>query len=132
MCVCVCVCVCLYLCLFVFSLYMYIYRWACVRAAHTCVKVHKYTSVCVCMCVYCDYMRIGMVLTGYNDVGFRNSDVITPNIDSLASDGLILDQSYVQPLCTPSRDQCYEAFYGCKLRLFKICYSICSWQAFPA
>lgn len=48
---------------------------------------------------------------GYNDVGFRNSDVITPNIDSLASEGMILDQSYVQPLCTPSRAALMTGMY---------------------
>ena len=41
--------------------------------------------------------------SGFNDVGFRNDDIITPNIDSLAREGMILSQSYVQPLCTPSR-----------------------------
>ncbi|XP_069103673.1 arylsulfatase B-like isoform X1 [Argopecten irradians] len=41
---------------------------------------------------------------GWNDVGFHNPDMITPNIDKLAYEGVILNQSYVQPVCTPSRN----------------------------
>ena len=38
---------------------------------------------------------------GWNDVGFHNPDIISPNIDYLASHGMILNQSYVQPVCSP-------------------------------
>ena len=41
---------------------------------------------------------------GWDDVGFHGSQQIsTPNIDSLAADGIMLNQFYSQPLCTPSR-----------------------------
>ena len=40
---------------------------------------------------------------GWSDVGFHGSVIKTPNIDKLASDGVILDNYYVQPLCTPTR-----------------------------
>ncbi|MGE0715592.1 MAG: arylsulfatase [Alphaproteobacteria bacterium] len=40
---------------------------------------------------------------GYADVGFRGSDVKTPNIDRLAQTGARLGQFYTQPLCTPTR-----------------------------
>ena len=40
---------------------------------------------------------------GYNDIGYHNPAIITPNIDLLASQGIILEQSYVQPVCSPTR-----------------------------
>lgn len=40
---------------------------------------------------------------GWNDVSWNNPDIKTPNLERLALGGVILNQSYVQPLCTPSR-----------------------------
>ena len=40
---------------------------------------------------------------GWSDVGFHGSVIKTPNIDNLAREGVILDNYYVQPLCTPTR-----------------------------
>ncbi|XP_046566660.1 arylsulfatase B-like [Haliotis rubra] len=47
---------------------------------------------------------------GWNDVGFRNPQMITPNLDRLAKAGVILNSSYVQPLCSPSRN-CFMSGY---------------------
>ena len=40
---------------------------------------------------------------GYADVGFHGSDIQTPNIDSLAKDGVELTNYYVCPMCSPTR-----------------------------
>ncbi|GAB6024760.1 Arylsulfatase [Chamberlinius hualienensis] len=48
---------------------------------------------------------------GWNDVGFRNPDIITPHIDNAALNGIILDSSYVQPVCTPTRASIMTGYY---------------------
>ena len=40
---------------------------------------------------------------GYNDVPWHNPTIIAPHLASLARDGTILTQNYVQPKCAPSR-----------------------------
>ena len=41
---------------------------------------------------------------GYNDIGLINPDIITPNLDRLAREGIRLTNFYVSwPACTPSR-----------------------------
>ena len=40
---------------------------------------------------------------GFADIGYRGSDIATPNIDRLAAGGLKLEQFYTLPLCTPTR-----------------------------
>lgn len=41
---------------------------------------------------------------GYADVGFNNAkDVKTPNIDTLATNGVQFESMYAQPMCTPTR-----------------------------
>jgi len=40
---------------------------------------------------------------GWADVGFRGSDIETPNIDRLAAEGLTMERLYVMPICTPTR-----------------------------
>lgn len=40
---------------------------------------------------------------GWNDVSFRGAEYSTPVIDDLAASGILLDQYYVQPICSPTR-----------------------------
>jgi len=40
---------------------------------------------------------------GWNDVGYHDSIIKTPTIDSLAAEGIILENFYSNPQCTPSR-----------------------------
>jgi len=40
---------------------------------------------------------------GYNDLGVFGSEIATPNIDSLAGNGLVLTNFYSAPLCAPTR-----------------------------
>src|SRR5690606_27918605 len=40
---------------------------------------------------------------GWKDVGFHGSDIKTPNLDELAKGGVVFEQFYAQPMCTPSR-----------------------------
>jgi len=42
---------------------------------------------------------------GWNDVGFHGSEILTPNIDQLAANGIELDNYYVSPRCGPTRAQ---------------------------
>jgi len=40
---------------------------------------------------------------GFTDVGFRSHEIRTPTVDSLAKNGVVLDQYYVPSVCSPSR-----------------------------
>ena len=40
---------------------------------------------------------------GWGDVGYHGSDIATPNLDRLASSGVMLENWHVCPLCSPTR-----------------------------
>ncbi|XP_062410585.1 arylsulfatase I isoform X2 [Sardina pilchardus] len=48
---------------------------------------------------------------GWNDVGFHGSEIKTPNLDRLSKSGVQLENYYVQPICTPSRNQLMTGKY---------------------
>ncbi|XP_078589520.1 arylsulfatase B-like [Branchiostoma floridae x Branchiostoma japonicum] len=53
---------------------------------------------------------------GWDDIGYHNHLIHTPNLDRLASEGVKLENYYVQPICSPSREQLmtgrYQIRYG--------------------
>ena len=66
---------------------------------------------------------------GWSDVGFHGSAIKTPNIDKLAKEGVILDNYYVQPLCTPTRSALMSGRYPIhtgntvnKTRKYSVCH----------
>ncbi|TMS07942.1 Arylsulfatase B [Larimichthys crocea] len=48
---------------------------------------------------------------GWYDVGYHGSEIRTPNLDKLSAAGVRLENYYVQPLCTPSRNQLMTGRY---------------------
>ena len=40
---------------------------------------------------------------GFNDISWHNQAVRSPNLEKLAKEGVILNQHYSQPICTPTR-----------------------------
>lgn len=48
---------------------------------------------------------------GFNDVGYHNPRIKTPNLDKLAATGVRLENYYVQPICTPTRSQLFSGRY---------------------
>ena len=51
---------------------------------------------------------------GWNDIGYHNTEIRTPFIDSLAYEGIRLENYYVQPMCTASRSQLLTGRYDVK------------------
>ncbi|XP_072014249.1 arylsulfatase B-like [Amphiura filiformis] len=70
---------------------------------------------------------------GYNDIGYHAvngmSAVKTPHLDTLASEGVKLENYYVQPFCSPSRSVLmtgrYLIRYGLQHRLFRAAQPTC-------
>jgi arylsulfatase B len=40
---------------------------------------------------------------GWGDVGFHGSKIMTPNLDKLAKEGVVLNHYYTAPVCSPTR-----------------------------
>ena len=52
---------------------------------------------------------------GWNEVSWNNPGFFTPNLEKLALDGILLNQSYVTPKCSPSRAALLSGFYPWRL-----------------
>ena len=66
----------------------------------------RFTLFCTWACVQGKAPNIIVIVAddlGYNDVSWHNRDMFTPNLEKLAMTGVRLEQSYVQPICTPTR-----------------------------
>ena len=48
---------------------------------------------------------------GYNDVSWHNHDIRSPNLENLAKTGVLLEQSYVLPVCSPTRAALLTGLY---------------------
>lgn len=58
--------------------------------------------------------HVVLILTddqGYADVGYRDSNFSTPNIDALAVNGIRLERMYAQPSCSPARGTLLTGLY---------------------
>ena len=57
---------------------------------------------------------------GATDTGYLGADLSTPNLDKLATEGLKLENYYVQQLCTPTRTQLLTGTHQTPTRTKKI------------
>ena len=74
-------------------------------------SIRKFSFLFIfCLLVSCDSntkkKNVIIILAddlGYSDLSCFGSEINTPNIDNLASDGVIFTNYYSSPLCAPSR-----------------------------
>lgn len=66
---------------------------------------------------------------GWNDIGYHNPQIRTPNLDKLARGGIELDCHYVQPQCTPTRVALMTGRYPSRFGLH--CTYASNAQAYP-
>lgn len=65
---------------------------------------------------------------GFADCGFNGGkDIKTPNIDKLASAGVILDSLYVQPVCSPTRAALLTGRYATHTGVYTIVRPHATW-----
>jgi arylsulfatase B len=60
---------------------------------------------------------------GWNDVGFHGSEIKTPSLDKLASEGMELTRFYTAPVCSPTRAGLMSGMYPDRFNLRNHVYS---------
>ena len=85
------------------------------RPNHFLILAHLFSSFSLLVLkVHGDPPHILLIVLddlGWSDVGFHGSKINTPNMDKLASEGVILDNYYVQPICSPTRGALLSGMY---------------------
>ena len=66
---------------------------------------------------------------GWGDIGYNSDDILSPNLDKLAEEGLKFNQHYVHPECTPTRVSLMTGRYATRYGVH--CSGACNEQAFP-
>lgn len=66
---------------------------------------------------------------GWGDIGYNSDDILSPNLDRLAEEGVKFDQHYVNPECTPTRVSLLTGHYPNRYGLH--CSGASNQQAFP-
>jgi len=66
---------------------------------------------------------------GWGDIGYNSDDIISPNLDKLAEQGVRFTQHYVNPECTPTRVSLLSGKFPTRFGLH--CSSASNEQAFP-
>ena len=68
--------------------------------------------------IVCEKPHVVYILAddlGWNEVSWNNPGFLTPNLEKLASQGVLLNQSYVTPKCSPSRAALLTGVYPWRL-----------------
>jgi arylsulfatase A-like enzyme len=79
-----------------------------------------FTSLCTLAFAQTTKPNIVIILAddlGNADLGYRGSDIKSPNIDKLASEGVRLEAFYGMPVCTPARAELMTGRYAMRYGL---------------
>ncbi|KZC10054.1 Arylsulfatase B [Dufourea novaeangliae] len=76
----------------------------------------RYSSTSRCRFISVSLKTVMISLQGWNDIGFHGSNqILTPNIDALGYNGIILNRHYVLPSSTPSRTAFFTGQYPIRI-----------------
>jgi arylsulfatase A-like enzyme len=81
-----------------------------------------YSLIGLCAAAYAQDARPNIVVIladdlGNADLGYRGSDIRTPNIDKLANEGVRAESFYGMPVCTPARAELMTGRYAMRYGL---------------